>query len=273
MVLMNAFLRRLEQERDAKFTFEGWDKYAVLTGCLTHLGDPDSHIRDDIVYPAFAHLLHDGHFTKEELREITMRLMSDEYLMRDMTNVDADSVLTRSFTTLQLAILVFVHRRDGLFDEEALKRYFHQFLTYFKEETVLDGYDSKVGWKHAIAHAADLFHQFAQVNELGAVELLAMLEAIRDKLCVSDHLFRSDEDERMTSAIVATIDRQQIDEDDLLDWLRPMSLDNWPTTYPARYIHKQNVLHLLRSLYFRLRTTTINGRFLDVLGQSCQNIR
>ncbi len=270
---MNAFLRRLEQEREANFTFDGLDKHAVLTGCLTHIGDPDSHIRDDIVYPAFAHLLHDNHFTKEELREITDRLMTEEYLTRDMTNVDADSVLTRSFTTLQIAILIFVHRRDGLFDADTIKRYFQYYLAYFKKETVLDGYDPKVGWKHAIAHAADLFHQFAQVNELDGGELLAMLDAIRDKLCVDDHLFASDEDERMTSAIVAAIDRHLIDEDDLLQWLKALDPAHWPTTYPARYIKKQNVLHLLRSLYFRLRTTTINGRFLDALGQTCQNIR
>jgi hypothetical protein len=199
-----------------------------------------------------AHLFYDKHFTESELAMYLHRLMGDEYLFFDVDNYIDHSSLVRSFSLLQLVILVAVHNRDAIISDRSIKSLYTQFLKYFNEETVFTGYDPSVGFVHTIAHSADLFQQLMQVKSFGETELKTMFTAIANRFKISNYDFRHDEDERMVKALYAGLERDLLDQQFLLQWVDSASRYTKPETFPERYYITNNVKHLLRSLYFKL---------------------
>jgi len=251
-MLEHKWIVYLEQQKQAKFTFEKVDKAELVEVLLANIGDHNAHIRDDLIYPNLAHLLFDGHFTESELATYLHRLMGDEYLFFDIDNYIDFSVLVRSFSILQLAILVAVHNREGLISERSIKSLYTQFLKYFSEETVFTGYNDSVGWVHAIAHSADLFNQLMKVSSLGESELKTMFNAITNKIKTDIYYFQHDEDERLVVALKSGLDRDLLDEAFLLRWIDSAASFKQPKEFPARLYITNNVKNLLRSLYFKL---------------------
>ena len=245
-------VRLLEREKETGYLFKEVDKENLLEELLAHIGDLDSLNRDKLVYPNLAHLLHDSHFGKEKLKDVTELLITDKFLTYDMSNLEEYSVLKRSFTLLQLAILVYVHNRDDIFNTELIQRIIDNFFDYFKNETVLIGYEGEVGWMHSIAHSADLFAQIFKCKELKEEDAKNALFLIRDKFMISSYNYVSDEDERMVTAIKNLLNRNLLSREFLLEWIEGFKSYESPKEYPKVYTFKNNRKNLLRSLYFRI---------------------
>jgi hypothetical protein len=245
-------IKLLQYEKENGYLFKEVDKESLLKELLAHIGDLDSLNRDKLVYPNLAHLLHDNHFEKEKLIEVTKLLISDKFLTYDMSNLEEYSVLKRSFTLLQLAILVYVHNRDDIFDVELIQNIIENFYSYFKNETVLTGYEREVGWMHSIAHSADLFAQIFKCKELKEEDAKRALLLVRDKFMISSYNYVSDEDERMVTAIKNLLNRNLLSREFLLEWIEGFTSYEPPKEYPKVYTFKNNRKNLLRSLYFRI---------------------
>jgi len=110
-----------------------------LEKLLLYIGDPDPKIRDGLVYPVLAHLLHDKHLETDKLLNVFGRLLSPVFLFYDMENKDEHSILRRSFSLLQLVILFYVHRRDQIFSKEVVLDAVKKILEYIETETILEG--------------------------------------------------------------------------------------------------------------------------------------
>ena len=54
----------LKNECSNEFKFEGIDKENLLSALMENIGIKDPNIRDRLIYPCLAHLLHDNHFDK-----------------------------------------------------------------------------------------------------------------------------------------------------------------------------------------------------------------
>lgn len=242
----------LEEEKKSGFHFKTVDKLAFANELLLEIGNLDSHIRDELIYPNLAHLFHDNHFTEEQLHKFLYRLLSKDYLFYDMENKENYSVLKRSFTTLQLVIFVFVFNRDNLFSREIFKRIFDSFMSYFKLETVLTGYGKEVGWMHSIAHCADMFAQLVKSNEIDANMLEEMFHIIKEKFLIDSYNYVSDEDERMVTAIVNALNRDLLSKEFLIQFVASFEAAQEPPTFPEKYVFKNNKKNLLRALYFRI---------------------
>lgn len=270
---MNEFLTYLQKQREEKFTFEGKDHYELVEQCLAYIGDKDGEIRDHIVYPALAHLLHDKHLNNDQLQTITRRLISDEFLLYDIENEQEWSVLTRSFTLLQLAILVFVHNRDTIFDEALARDVFDRFLAYIRKETVYTGYDETVGWAHAIAHSGDLMNQLVQMKELHREDVLTLMDVVYELFTQENYIFVSDEDERIVTMIAQAYQSEKLAITDVEEWVTKLRKTTLPKTFPENYYVKQNVLHICRSLFFRLEEQLPAGTVYRTLKDACKNRR
>lgn len=251
-MLDTKMIQYLESQFEQKFTFEEIDKFDLANQLILEIGNPDSHLRDEVIYPNLAHLLHDHHFTNDQLITITNRLISKDCLFYDLEQKIPYSTLTRTFTSLQLTILVFVHNRDSIYDNSYLKDLFNRYLDYYQKETDLRGYEKEVGWIHSIAHGADVFTQFAKCKELGKKEYERMFQAITQKFQVDHYSYVSDEDERTVHAIVNVLDRTILSHEFLLSWVEAFADYPRPTTFPEVYRIYTNVKSILRSLYFRL---------------------
>lgn len=242
----------LEKQKETEYKFEDTDKLELAYKLIDNIGDHDSHIRDELIYPNLAHLLYDKHFDEEQLTEIARLLISPKCLMFDIDNYVEYSVLVRSFSILQLVIIVGVHNRDHIISEKVIHEIYDAFMEYFPLETDVRGYDKEVGWLHSIAHSADLFSQLVKVESLKERELKQMFKAMSYKFRNKDYFFRYDEDERMVTAIYNGLERHILQEDFIKGWIHDFSNYKKITEYPQAYYLTNNIKIFLRSLYFRM---------------------
>ena len=245
-------LAYLEEQKQNEYKFKDADKLKLVYLLIENIGVIDGHLRDDIIYPNLAHLLHDDHLEEAVLEEVLELLIGDKYLHFDLENFIEFSVLTRSFTTLQLVILVYKHNKDNVISERLIRNLYDSFIDYFDKEENLQGYKETVGWMHSIAHAADLFAQLVKVETFAETELKTILNAITKKLKTKEYFFVHDEDERMVNAVMNAIERDLLDKDFLKGWVYDFANYHKIKEYPEAYYLTNNIKNFLRSLYFRL---------------------
>lgn len=251
----------LETQKELEYTFENVDKMDLARTLIDDIGNPDSYIRDDLIYPNLAHLLHDKHFDEAELTSLLDLLIDESHLFFDLENKIPNSVLIRSFSILQLVIILFVHKRDKIISERKIQELFEKFLMYLEKETHYEGYNKQVGFLHSIAHSADLLHQFMTIEYFGRIELELMFNAIVKKFKISTYYYQHDEDERMVKAITEGLKRNILTDTFLYKWLDELSTYEKSNDYPDMYFVTNNIKILLRSLYFAI----IDEKELDEL--------
>ncbi len=245
------FITLLEELKKNKYDFKEVDHEELLSNLLANIGDHSPYLRDELVYPVLAHLLHDNVLENERLIDFTYLLLSKEYLFFDIDNDIEYSVLIRSFSMLQLAILIYVHNRDNLFDEQQITHIINEVTTYLKQETDQRGFLKEYGYLHAVAHTADTLTQLVKTKEIKDYQLRSIMDLIHTTFDTSNHLFDSDEDERTVNCLEVIIRSNRLDKEYLIMYIDTVSNLNLPNTYPENYNLQINIKSLLRSLYFR----------------------
>ena len=272
-MLDNTKLELLKSLKKNNYDFSDLNKIDLTYSLIENIGDKDGFIRDGLVYPVLAHLLHDNVLEKEELIKIARLLISDQYLFYDINNEEEYSVLKRSFTLLQLAILVYKHNSDKSLSDEVVHDIALSFGKYFELESDLRGYDELVGWCHSIAHSADLFTQLFKSEVLSSESIAVMLELIRDKFIRKDYQFVSDEDERMVNALEVVILNEKVSNDILVKWIESFSIFEKGEEWPGIYIILANIKHILRSLYFRILDNDTHKDLVKVIKETLNKIK
>lgn len=246
----DSLFQSLKEIQKNKYQIEPDQVESLLEEVLPFIGDSDPIIRDQTVYGILAHLFHDKHLSEERLTYYLHLLISDQFLFYDMENHIPYSVLKRSFTVLQLVIIVYVHRRDNIISQKDIQALYEAFIKYFEDEKILIGYQEPVGWMHAIAHSADLFAQLVQITWFDDKKILEMFHLISGKFKVSHHLYIANEDERMVVAIKKALDQKKVTNEDIHRWLDKFVLDDVPEDYLTKSTLVNNIKHLLSALYF-----------------------
>lgn len=241
----------LKELKKNSYDFSNIDPLSLAYELLQDIGSKDSVIRDDLIYPVLAHLLHDDVIDDLELARIAKVLVSDEYLFYDMQNKTEYSVLTRSFTSLQLVILVYKHNEKSILSDEFFIEVVDSFIEYYKKETDYRGYVEGVGWLHSIAHSADMFTQIVQNESITEGKVIDIFEAIKSKFMIRDYMFNHEEDERSINALEKAIRLNKVNSNYVKSFITDMGSFEKGTVFPDAYNILRNVKCFLRSLYFR----------------------
>jgi hypothetical protein len=244
-------IKHLENIKESKFDFSKVDIQALIKTLLENIGHEDPYIRDHLVYEVLAHVFHDQLLDDKTLEKYLSRLISDNFLFYDMSNQHQNSGLKRSFTVLQLVIFVYVHQRDDVISKQLIHETFDRFMLYFTKEEMLTGYDTKLGWVHAIAHSADLIKMFMGLSWFDASKLEFMFHAVSKKIKDQHHYYMFNEDERLAIALKTGLDRKILSNEFVFKWIDDMLHMDEQLPLPNDIICKNNVKQLLRSLYFK----------------------
>jgi hypothetical protein len=181
----------------------------IVDALFEDLASPNSALRDDTVYPIFTKWVRDGSLD-ESLISIGDRLAA---------MLSHPEIQARTFATLILGTAVRRAAALGL-PATAIDRWRFAFGSWWLAETDLRGYDSKLGWLHAIAHGADTVRAFALAATTSA-QLESLLSLVRDRLFApTDYLFADAEDERVAYALAVILSRPELD--DHVSWLEPI---------------------------------------------------
>lgn len=242
----------LDTIKQSNYQLDSVNLDELLQFLLEHIGHQNSVNRDDLVYPVLAHLLHDDVLDSKVLRQVGLQFITEEFLFYDMENTQEYSVLTRSFTLLQLAILIYKHNQLSIFTDEEYEKITFAVLHYFELEQDYRGYNATVGWMHSIAHSADVFVQIFKGKQLSLDYYKRFLNELVRVFQTSSMQLIHNEEVRMIRAILVLFEGDIVPEEEWSLFFKKIT--DYPDTqeYLQTLHMTRNVTNLLQTLYFSL---------------------
>lgn len=188
------------------------DRFAIeLVECL---GDPDPQIRDGIAFDGFVTLLRGKQLRYEAIRTLlstmTSQLRSDE----------ADQPgFRKPFLALSLAEVARADRIDVIFSAEERADLVAVSNIYMRSVSDYRGFDEEEGWRHGVAHTADLQMQLTLNSAVTQEQLVQMRDAIATQVAPQgDHFYVYGESGRLARPILFMAARDAFTEQQWIDW-------------------------------------------------------
>ena len=225
---------------------------ALARSMLACLADPDTTYRDGLAFEALQHWMR-----ADQLSHETLLAIGDE-LQGWLTAPEGEG-FRRPFAAL---ILAEVARTDRI----------HPWLTAPRRQSLLDasvayltnvrdyrGFDDHDGWRHGVAHGADLMVQLSLNPAFGKPELMRIREAVASQISPAGHFYIYGEPGRLSAAIIYMAQRKVFTADEWAAWLTqvasPAPLASWNDafTHNADIARAENVGAFMRALYINTK--------------------
>lgn len=190
-----------------KFEEIEWaEKKHIVISMLVHIGSPDSQLRDNMIYQTFCQLILETKIDDQLFGEILEFCVSDQFLFKGIGEKDTDSVFTRSFTSLLIALILYQDNRNDFLTEAKVNEIKDKLISYVNLEKDVRGYVKDKGWAHSMAHVADAFDELVKSEKINQSTYPAIMQAIWQKIYQTESVYIHDEDERMIVPIIQMID-------------------------------------------------------------------
>ena len=169
---------KLRTIKESKFEITDFAKrQAFARNLLMCLSDPDAELRDKIAYEAYATWRHN-----KSLDATTWKYIEGSLLVNlDKDKPDPDGVI-KPFAVLVLSEAVKVDLATPYLNSSERRSLLNAATGYLIALRDYRGFDSYVGWRHGVAHSADLLTQLALSPSFGKPELDQILQPLIRKL-------------------------------------------------------------------------------------------
>ncbi|WP_082386228.1 DUF2785 domain-containing protein [Rossellomorea vietnamensis] len=187
-----------------------WDikNHVGLVKSMMHfIGSTDSELRDKLIYSTFFHLAIDNQLEDDLLSDLLDYSLSDDMLFKGIGENGTDTVFTRAFSSLVIAVILYKDNEDDFLPRDAVYKTKDLLINYINSENDLRGFVPVKGWAHSIAHVADAFDELILNKKIEQKDLLDMLPPLWEKILVSDSVYVHGEDERMATPILAMLEK------------------------------------------------------------------
>ena len=225
--------------------------FGLALTMVDNIGDIDDELRDDLIFNNLAQWIVEDVITKEQTIKILNILLNENHLFKGIGERN-DFVFTRTFSALQIFVIVYKHVRDDFLTKDDIDNIFNSITRYLDEEKDVRGFVEGKGWAHGVAHGADVLKELAMCEEMQNEGLIKMINNIKNRIMINYYVYTNEEDERMVNAILNIFERNIIDEDKIIKWIRDFENIEVVNKYPEDMNISVNTKNFLRSLYFRL---------------------
>ncbi len=217
----------------------------ALTACLA---SPDPALRDGVAFEALAHWLRGRQLSAETMRTLAADL--DARL-----SADDPMGVERPFAALALSEVVRADRVEAYLDAATRSRLLDNSLAYFARVRDYRGFDESEGWRHGVAHSADLMLQFSLNPALGKPELVRIADAVATQVAPEGHFYIYGESERLARPIIYMAQRGLISEEEWTRWFARFAPAEGENLFASQagLARRHNVNAFLQSVW-------INGR-------------
>jgi Protein of unknown function (DUF2785) len=224
----------------------------AMVACLA---DPDPAIRDGVAYEALTHWLREGQLHPPTRR----RLM--QALATAMSPQGADSAGFRQpFAALVMSEVARTDRIEPWLEPAERAALVEQAASYVESVRDYRGFVSGEGWRHGVAHGADLLLQLALNPALDKAQLDRILAAVASQVAPSgEHAWTDGESERLARPVLFVAQRELHTREEWDAWFQkiasPTPLASWSEAYGSRegIAKRHNVLAFLRVAYVGAR--------------------
>ena len=202
----------------------------ALTPCLAA---PDPDLRDKVGYEAYAQLLRGDKLSDGAVIELARTLTPL------MTAPAPAPGFEAPFAALVLSEVARADRLGDILPAADRTALVDQAVRYMTKIRDYRGFDADQGWRHGVAHTADLMLQLSVNENLTAEHLRAMRTAIESQINPqSTHFYIYGEPERLARPVLYMARAGLIDAEDWNAWFAaladPAPMDAWGDAFSSQ---------------------------------------
>jgi Protein of unknown function (DUF2785) len=186
---------------------KGWQvaddaaRESLALGLLPCLASPDPLLRDEFAFSALSRWMRGKLLSAETMRLIGQRSMA-------MMQAPDTQGFAQPFAALTLAEVARADRMQSLWPADERRAVVAAAAKSLHETRDYRGFDVSDGWRHAVAHGADLLMQLSLNPVLDRGELDSMLAAVASQVLPSGHFYVYGESERLARPVLFAARRQ-----------------------------------------------------------------
>lgn len=196
-------------------------KLDVLIACLA---DPDPRARDDFAFTALAKAIRSGSFPAALVQRAHSQLLA----MLGESRADPHGV-RQPFAIIALAEVARYDRINILLTPPERRVLAETATAYLRGVTDYRGFVEGEGWRHGVAHGADLVMQLAMNPDLHPDDAARMLGAIADQVAPpSGHSYVHGESRRLTRPVLFLATSGKVSDEQLAVFFQRLKPDDSP---------------------------------------------
>ncbi|WP_164462096.1 DUF2785 domain-containing protein [Bacillus sp. FJAT-42376] len=227
------------------------DCFLLIKEVCRNLGSPDAVLRDELGYTLLAEWVYRQKLlTNDQLHELYKMMISEDMWFYKIGEIQTDSVLMRSFTSLGMTLLLKTDQDDPFLTKTDWQKALMSTVQYCTLEKDLRGYSETAGWMHAAAHVADLLTAFAEHPDFSSIHTKTLLTCMERIMENAKTVFKDEEDERLARSLKALVQHSHLSADEMLDWFARIPLE--AESYINGYRKRINWKHLFRASLLQL---------------------
>lgn len=246
----------LEALRDAKFELaDATKRQALAVALLPCLAAADPVLRDGVAFEAYSSWM------RADLLDTKTRTHLLEQLIPMLDSEPADpGGFRQPFAALVLSEVARTDRLAAWMTAEQRARLIDGAVRYLTNLRDYRGFDARDGWRHGVAHSADLVTQLVlnpAVDRAGVDRLLA---AVASQITPpGEQAYVDGESERLARPVLYAAQRGLYSADEWQKWLQgvasPAPLPDWAAAFQSRagLAKRHNLNGFLFALYVNVR--------------------
>ncbi len=240
----------------------------VMESMLAHIGSLDPVLRDQLIYSKFVKLIGDSLISQRKMASIFDTCLDQDHLFYRIGETNTDSVFTRSFSSLVIALILTEDSKTSFIDSKKIQEITKTILRYLHEEKDTRGFVEDKGWAHSIAHGADMLAALVNHIHFPAESFPNVHKAIQECL-LKGIVYRDEEEERLIFVVEALLERG-LEQHVLNSWIKCLSssLEKEQVRDGQalfNYRNKITVTNFMKAFYFRLKLIHPNKQLLECL--------
>lgn len=203
----NALKVALKEIKNGVRNWEEENAVLIVKSMMEHIGTVDGELRDQLIYSSFYQFIIEKNYLNHELLIELLDVCLNDLLMMGLGENGTDTVFTRTFTSLLVALIIARDNEDSFLSQSTVYKIKDKLIDYMNAEKDLRGYVAGKGWTHSVAHASDVFDELIKNSNVDQELYLEILMPLWNKVFVSESVYIHDEDERILTPIFEMLQR------------------------------------------------------------------
>ena len=216
---------------------------------LACLADPNPVLRDEIAFDAIQTWMRTNKLDAATVQAIRTRLLPE------LAAPDPQG-FRQPFAALVLAEVARVDRLKAILSPAERDELVQRATEYLKGVRDYRGYDEREGWRHGVAHGADLVLQLSLNPLLQRAQVLMLLSGVASQVVPpGDHAYHYGESDRLAAPVYYIARNGWLTADDWERWLMSLAtrLPKGEAQTQASLAARHNLSAFIASLYVSVR--------------------
>jgi hypothetical protein len=237
--------------RDRAFAVaDDQERNALAQGLLDCLADSDPELRDGVAFEALSTWLRAETLERKTIRQLTAKLL------QVLDRPDNSEQVHHAFAILVLSELARADRIQPMLSARQRESLVDAASAFMRGIDDYRGFDEAVGWRHQVAHSADLVLQLAINPAVNAEQAAELLEALGTQIAPFGIAYTQGEPERLARAVFFAHQRGLLQDQWWQQWFARISAPpaggEWSRTFKssAGLTYRHDTLAFLYALNF-----------------------